>query len=90
MQNINSLGGIEIRGHLDSSFEEILSPQAMAFVAALSREFDPRRRELLERRQRVQRQIDEGRLPDFLAETEAIRRQYQRGQKAEGSMRRQI
>jgi len=74
MQNIESSRGIEIRGHLDSSFEEILSPEAMAFVAALSREFDPRRRELLERRQMVQQQIDGGRLPDFLAETEAIRR----------------
>ncbi len=52
---------------------DILSAQAIDFVAALAREFAPRRDELLERRRQRQQSIDQGKLPDFLPETARIR-----------------
>ena len=54
-------------------FAEILSPEALAFIAELERNFGPRRRELLERRVQRQAAIDAGQLPDFLPETESVR-----------------
>src|SRR5438445_12435853 len=53
--------------------DRILSPDAIEFVTKLHREFNPRREELLARRERVKREIDAGKLPDFLAETRSIR-----------------
>jgi malate synthase len=52
---------------------EILSPEAQAFLVELHRKFDARRIALLERRSVRQQEIDEGALPDFLAETQHIR-----------------
>ena len=52
---------------------EVLSTEATEFVTALAREFETRRKELLERRVERQREIDAGDLPHFLAETEAVR-----------------
>ncbi|MFI4974311.1 MAG: malate synthase A [Caulobacterales bacterium] len=52
---------------------EILTPQALAFLAELHRRFDARRRELLAARQARQARFDAGESPDFLAETKAIR-----------------
>ncbi|MBN8999812.1 MAG: malate synthase A, partial [Rhizobiales bacterium] len=54
-------------------FDEILTPEALAFVAELHGRFDARRRELLERRTGRQAFFDQGGLPDFLPETAAIR-----------------
>jgi malate synthase len=65
--------GITITGPLNPEFNIILTPEALAFVHALARRFDGRRRELLERRTRVQARIDAGTLPDFLPETRPIR-----------------
>ena len=53
--------------------DRILTPEAIEFVTKLHREFNPRREELLARRERVKREIDAGKLPDFLAETRSIR-----------------
>src|SRR5438128_2072887 len=53
--------------------DRILTPDAIEFVTKLHREFNPRREELLARRERVKREIDAGKLPDFLAETRSIR-----------------
>jgi len=63
-------GGIEVTAAAD---ETILTPEALDFVARLHRELDPKRRELLERRQERQRELDEGALPGFLPETEQVR-----------------
>src|ERR1041385_7385403 len=52
----------------------ILSPAAINFVARLHSEFEERRRELLERRRQRQALIDDGAMPDFLPDTEAIRK----------------
>ena len=53
--------------------EEILSAQAVAFVERLHRELNPRRLELLDRRHERQLELDRGALPDFRADTRAIR-----------------
>jgi malate synthase len=49
--------------NLDSS---ILTPEALAFVAGLQREFGDRRRILLDHRRRRQERIDGGEMPDFV------------------------
>jgi malate synthase len=51
----------------------VLTPEAVDFVATLHRRFNPRRLELLRRREQRQALIDSGALPDFLAETEPVR-----------------
>jgi malate synthase len=65
--------GVQVLGPLPPAFAEILTPDALQFVATLERTFGPTRAALL--RQRVQRQeeIAAGKLPNFLSETEAIR-----------------
>ena len=65
--------GIEIRGPITAEFAEILTPEAMAFVATLVRTFSGGREELLQRRVQRQAEIDAGQMPDFLPETEHIR-----------------
>jgi len=68
-----TISGLEITGPMRPGYEEILSPEACAFVADLVARFGPRRAELLARRTERQREFDAGRLPDFLPETAAIR-----------------
>jgi malate synthase len=67
------LDGIEITGALPGNFGEILTPDALRLVAKLHRTFNDRRKELLERRNRRQVELDHGKTPDFLPETEQIR-----------------
>jgi malate synthase len=52
---------------------EILTPEALEFVALLHREFDGRRRELLAARAERLQRLSDGELPDFLPETREIR-----------------
>jgi malate synthase len=65
--------GIEIRGTRDGGFAEILSPEAVSFVALLAREFRDERDRLLRRRNELQAHFDAGALPDFLPETRGVR-----------------
>jgi malate synthase len=51
----------------------ILSPEALAFVASLQREFGPRRAELLEARRNRQEELDRGMTPRFVPAPEAFR-----------------
>src|SRR5579859_310443 len=51
----------------------ILTPEALVFLADLHRQFDARRLELLAARQTRQARYDAGELPDFRADTIAIR-----------------
>jgi len=53
--------------------EEILTPEAVAFVAELHRKFNPTRVALLRERAERQKRIDRGEWPDFLPETAHIR-----------------
>ena len=65
--------GLEIVGPR-TGHELVLTPEALGFLEGLVRAFAPRVRELLERRKRVQARYDAGERPDFLPETEEIRR----------------
>src|SRR3989441_12179 len=66
-------GEIEIVGPVTAEFAQVLTPDAMKFVATLVRTFADRREELLQRRARRQIEINGGKMPDFLPETEHIR-----------------
>ena len=65
--------GIEVRAPVDGRSAEVLTPDALSFVASLQREFGGRRTELLAARQERQARIAAGELPDFLAETSSHR-----------------
>nr|WP_206524207.1 malate synthase A [Lujinxingia sediminis] len=64
---------ITILGDVAPGYERILSPEALGFVAALHREFEGRRRQLLADRRRRQEAIDSGANPGAPADTRAIR-----------------
>ena len=68
-----SVKGVELRAPVTGRGEQILSDDALEFVAGLHRRFDPRRQELLRAREERQERIATGELPDFLHETRAIR-----------------
>src|SRR5262245_44672834 len=65
--------GIAIHAPLHPRFDEILTPEALAFVAKLHRAFEARRQELLKARVARQARIDAGDMPDFLPQTKHIR-----------------
>ena len=65
--------GIEIKGPVTGAHAEVLTQEALEFLAKLARKFEGRRRELLEQRVVRQRELSEGRLPDFLPSTREIR-----------------
>jgi malate synthase len=65
--------GVTLAASLSPGHEQVLTPEALGFVAALHREFEPRREALLACRSERQRQFDAGVLPDFLAETAPVR-----------------
>jgi malate synthase len=50
-----------------------LTPGAISFVAGLARRFETTRQDLLRRRTQRQQEIVDGRMPDFLPETAAVR-----------------
>ncbi len=65
--------GVQILRPLTKEVAEVLTPEALAFVAALHREFNPTRETLLKRRAERQAQLDAGQALDFLPETAPIR-----------------
>jgi malate synthase len=65
--------GIEVLGHVTSQYAEVLTPEALDFVARLARAFEVRRRDLLATRTRRQAGFDAGNLPDFLPDTRDVR-----------------
>ncbi|MGH8707904.1 MAG: malate synthase A [Burkholderiales bacterium] len=65
--------GVCVSGAVTPAFAEILTPEALAFVAALHRKFEPRRQELLALRAARQKEFDAGKLPHFLPESARIR-----------------
>jgi malate synthase len=65
--------GIEIVGAFEERFDEILTPEALAFIADLHSNFDPTRRALLEARVDRQGRNDAGQMPDFHTDTEDVR-----------------
>src|SRR5437868_7869734 len=67
------MNGVEITGPMLDRFEEVLTPEALDFLALLHRRFDGRRLELLQARQLRQADLSAGGTLDFLPETEAVR-----------------
>ncbi len=65
--------GTEIKGKIDASAARILNPGAIAFLTKIVRKFSGKREELLAKRIERQKEIDAGKLPDFLASTKNIR-----------------
>jgi len=65
--------GVAISAPATPEYAQILTSDALAFVAKLHRSFEPRRQELLARRVARQKEFDAGKRPDFLTETRAIR-----------------
>jgi malate synthase len=64
---------IEVRSEVRPEWDNILSDDALGFLALLHKEFNPRRLELLAAREARKARIDGGELPDFLPETREIR-----------------
>ena len=65
--------GVQITGQITPEYAEILTFEALSFLAKLHRNFDARRRELLERRVARLQELGAGKLPDFLPETRSVR-----------------
>src|SRR6202040_1983609 len=65
--------GVQLLGAVTPAFAEILTPDALAFVAKLQRAFGGRREECLQRRQDRQAALDRGETLDFLPETKSFR-----------------
>ncbi|HET8653416.1 MAG TPA: malate synthase A [Gaiellaceae bacterium] len=63
----------EILGPVEGRAGEILTPEALAFVADLQRRFNPERGRLLAARTERQERLDAGERPDFLAATRELR-----------------
>jgi malate synthase len=68
-----SLPGVSVAPLPDSTFQQILTPEALSFLAELERTFGPERLRLLELRKERQKRLDAGEKPDFLKETAHIR-----------------
>src|SRR5579871_6834713 len=64
---------IEISGPWVERSEEVLTPLALQLLASLHRRFNGRRLELLAAREGRQAELDSGVLPEFPAETAAVR-----------------
>jgi malate synthase len=63
----------DVLGPVEGRVAEILSPEALAFVAGLHRRFNAERERLLAARLERQERLDAGERPDFLDETREVR-----------------
>ena len=64
---------VALKGPNEGRSTEVLTPEALAFVGRLQREFGERRLELLRKRDERQARLDSGESPQFLAETKSVR-----------------
>src|SRR6476660_2491997 len=67
------MSSIDLLAERRPEWEDILSEDALAFVAELHRQFNGRRQGLLAAREAHKLRIDVGELPDFLPETKDVR-----------------
>lgn len=65
--------GVAVKGAVQPRFDEVLTPEALAFVADLHRRFNETRKRLLALRTERQKRFDAGETPDFLVESKHIR-----------------
>ena len=68
-----AVSGLVIRAPKGARDGEVLTPEALAFVADLAHRFHPRLKELLKAREQRQGYFDSGELPDFRADTRKVR-----------------
>ena len=73
MGNVITSSSLEITAPVSPEFAEILTPEALSFVARLEREFRASRKELLHNRTLRQQELNAGQKPDFLSGTRRIR-----------------
>ncbi len=64
---------LSISGKYEKRYESILTAEAQQFLRNLHQQFNARRKELLQKRQQCQQEIDQGILPNFLPQTRSIR-----------------
>ena len=67
------MNGIEIIGSKLPASDTVLTPEALAFMAGLQREFSAVRKGLLQRRAEIAKRIEAGEKPDFLPHTGFMR-----------------
>jgi malate synthase len=65
--------GVQVTGPMRERYDEVLTADALGFIAELHREFDPRRRELLDRRKEREASLAAGGVFGFLDETKDVR-----------------
>ena len=68
-----SASKVDVRAPVEGRAAEVLTEDALAFLAGLHREFDARRRDLLARRVERQGRLDYGGTFDFLPDTREVR-----------------
>ena len=76
MSHANELdagAAIGITGEIKPEYQQVLTPDALAFVAGLHRRFEAERQRVLGLRAERQARFDAGELPGFLPETQAVR-----------------
>ena len=64
---------MKLKGHITGRAAEVLTAEALEFVASLQREFGERRLELLRLRDERQARLDAGESPTFLSATRSVR-----------------
>ncbi|MDQ2943260.1 MAG: malate synthase A [Candidatus Dormibacteraeota bacterium] len=64
---------VALKGPSEGRAAEVLTPEALAFVGRLQREFGGRRLELLRLRDERQDRLDAGEMPQFLSDTGSVR-----------------
>ncbi|MCL4125176.1 UNVERIFIED_CONTAM: hypothetical protein GTU68_052977 [Idotea baltica] len=73
METITEQIAIQINGELKPEYNDILTDEALVFLAELHNNFNERRKALLVKREERQAIIDGGELPNFLPETKSVR-----------------
>jgi malate synthase len=66
---------IQVTAPVSDAHKSVLTDEAVAFLKKLSSEFEGRRQQCLAERRERQARLDKGELPDFLPETENIRKE---------------
>src|SRR5258707_12629973 len=82
---------VVLKGANEGRSTELLTPEALAFVGRLQRQFDRRRVELLRMPDQRQSRLDAGESPQFLADTQTIRHpEWKAGQPPRDVMARRV
>ena len=72
-EHLSLPAGVSLTAPITPAYAVILTPEAIAFLVDLQRNFNARRLGLLEARKQRQQRLDAGERPDFLPETKHIR-----------------